>query len=123
MISMFLFQILNSHHSSSMSETNLFWVETLRDYETSQTLQLLCDRQRISPADHTDHTWSITFNFDSKLFLAFQNWISTLNTTAEYLAFTSYYIFLFKLTNGERDLCVSRNISIKQQPESPSISM
>ena len=106
-----------------MSETDVFWTETLRDYEISQPLQLLCDRQRISPTDHTDHIWSITFNFDSKLFWAFRNWVSIMNTTAEYLAFTSYYIFLFKLTNGERDLCVGRNITITHQPESQFINM
>ena len=115
-ILMLLFEIMSSHDSSFVSET-------LRDGDISQPVQLLCDRQRISPTDHTDQIWSITFNFDSKLFWAFHNWISIMNTTAEYLAFTSYYIFLFKLTNGQRDLCVGRNIIITHQLESQFINM
>ncbi len=106
----FLFEIMNRQHSSSMIETDAFWLETLHDYKIDRLLPLPYDRQRLSLKDQTNHVWSTTFNFDSNLSSIFRDWVSIMNTTPDHLAFTCYYIFLFKLTNGERDLCVGRNM-------------
>jgi hypothetical protein len=100
-----------------MMEADVFWLETFRDFEDGKPLSLPYDRQRISIKHQTNHIWSATFNFESNLSSSFRNWIFKLNTTPDYLAFTCYYIFLFKLTNGERDLCVGRNINLTNQPE------
>jgi hypothetical protein len=98
-------------------ETDVFWLETLRDYDIGRPLPLSFDRQRISLNDRTERVWSIVFNFDSNLLSAFVDFSSTMNTTIDYLVFTSYYIFLFKLTNGEKDLCVGRNIAVRYKSQ------
>lgn len=102
---------------SSGTKTDTFWLENLRNYDIGRSLSLPTDRQRISVNHRADRVWSIMFNFDSKLSCAFLDYASIMNTTLEYLAFTCYYVFLFKITNGERDLCVGRNIVVRYQSE------
>jgi hypothetical protein len=95
------------HTSPSVTKTDV--------YDVGRPLSLLTDRQRISINDRTDRVWSVTFNFDSNLLCALLDYASMMNTTLDYLAFTCYYVFLFKLTNGEKDLCVGRNIDVGYQ--------
>ena len=39
----------------------------------------------------------------------------------KHLALATYYAFLFKLTNGERDLCIGMNINNRYHDELKSI--
>lgn len=102
---------------SSVTESDAFWFEILRDYEIERPVVLPTDRQRISINNRTYRVWSVPCNFDSKLTRALLNNALVTNTTLDYLVFTCYYVFLFKLTNGERDLCVGRNIGVQCQSE------
>lgn len=64
--------------------------------------RLPIDRQR----KHFDRLYSATFSFDSKLVDKFRQYRTQLNTNLESLTLAVYYIFLFKLTNGDRDLYI-----------------
>ena len=103
----------NSLSTDTVSIT--FWHEILRDYESDRILPLPNDRQLVCVDARTDRVWSITFYFNSDISRALVDYASTANTTPKLLLLTCYYIFLFKLTNGEKDLCVWQNISVQQQ--------
>ncbi len=108
---------MNQYQTSFVKEADAFWVETLRDYEIDRPLPLHCDRRRLSATSRTNDVWSITFNFDSNLSSVFMDYMSLMSKTLDELTFACYYVFLFKITNGERDLCVGRNIGVGYQLE------
>ncbi|CAF1333405.1 unnamed protein product [Adineta ricciae] len=95
-----------------MTENNRFWINILRDYDSERIFPLPYDRHPIPNEKRSDQIWSSTFEFDSEMLQIIHQHAEELNTTIENLLFSSYYIFLFKLTNGEMDLYVGRNISI-----------
>lgn len=111
---------MNSSHipPSITSQSDAFWYEMLHNYEIERLLSLPSDRQRISSNDRTCHAWSTIFNFDTNLSCVLLNYASLMNTTLDYLTFTCYYVFLFKLTNGEKDLCIGRKIDRHHQSDS-----
>ncbi|CAF4257600.1 unnamed protein product [Rotaria socialis] len=88
-----------------------FWSNTFHDYALDQSLQLPFDRQHITDNDRTSSIYATTFNLDSAISSAILSYASLANTTLENLTFTCYYIFLFKLTNGNKDLCVWRKLN------------
>ncbi|CAF3071773.1 unnamed protein product [Rotaria sp. Silwood2] len=93
-----------------MSMANVFWLETLRDYAIDRPLSLPFDRYRVSNEQRTGRGISVSFTFGSDISSAFLKYAVMSNTTFEQLSLACYYAFLFKLTNGERDLCVGMNI-------------
>ncbi|CAF0800795.1 unnamed protein product, partial [Adineta steineri] len=59
----------------------------------------------------TSHTTSISFDFDQDLSHHFHTHASSDSMSLEHLTFAIYFIFLFKLTNGQTDLCIAMNIN------------
>ena len=55
---------------------------------------------------------SISFDFDQDLSHHFLTYSSSNNIKPQHLALAIYYVFLFKLTNGEKDLCIGMNNQI-----------
>ncbi|CAF1551741.1 unnamed protein product, partial [Adineta steineri] len=51
----------------------------------------------------------------------FLTYASSNNIKHEHLALATYFIFLFKLTNGEKDLCISMNVDNRYKDELKSI--
>ena len=100
----------------SAIETEPQLLETLYNYKTNRSLLLPSDRQRISHQDRKSLVWSFAFHFEPNLAYAFLESASMMETTPELLTFTSYYIFLFKLTAGETDLCIGRSKDGVSQP-------
>jgi non-ribosomal peptide synthetase component F len=98
-----------------------FWLDALRDCELDRPLPLPFDRHRVSADDRSGRGTSISFDFGTSLSQAFLTYVSMNNTTAEYLALASYYAFLFKLTNGEPDLCIGMNTHGRYKPELYSV--
>jgi non-ribosomal peptide synthetase component F len=92
-----------------MAAASAFWLDGLRDCEIDRPLPLPFDRRRVSDGHRTGRGTSVSFIFDKVLSQGFLTYASTSNTKPEHLALASYYAFLFKLTNGERDLCVGMN--------------
>lgn len=95
----------------AMNTANLFWLENLKDYNLNRSLPLPFDRRRITDDNRTRNTSIAYFDFDEKLSQLFLSYASTNNVMPTHLAIACYVAFLFKLTNGECDLCFGLNPS------------
>ena len=100
-----------------MTAASMFWLNTLRDCRIDQLLPLPFDRYRLSDEHRTGRGISVSFDFDEHLSHDFLAYSSSNNITLEYLALACYYVFLFKLTNGERDLCIGVNTDGRYKKE------
>jgi non-ribosomal peptide synthetase component F len=107
-----------------MAAANLFWLDTLSECKIDHSLTLPFDRYRLSDEHRTDHKISVTFDFGQDLSQHFLAYTSLNNIKPEHLALATYYGFLFKLTNGEQDLCIGINTDGRYQDElKPVIGM
>ena len=104
-----------------MNAANMFWLDTLHDCKLDQSLPLPFDRYRLSDEHRTGRGTSISFDFGEDLSQAFLTFASSNNITLQHLALASYYAFLFKLTNGENDLCIGMNIDGRYKEELKSM--
>ncbi|CAF1255711.1 unnamed protein product [Adineta steineri] len=101
----------------SMTEASMFWLDTLHDCKLDQPLSLPFDRYRLSDEHRTGRRISISFDFGQDLSHHFLTHASSNNIKHEHLALAIYYIYLFKLTNGEKDLCIAMNIDNRDKDE------
>jgi non-ribosomal peptide synthetase component F len=69
----------------------------------------------------TGRATSVSFDFGQDLSSEFLVYASLNNISLEHLALSCYYAFLFKLTNGERDLCIGMNTPGRYKEELKSI--
>ena len=104
-----------------MTTASMFWLDTLHDCKLDQSLPLPFDRYRLSDEHRTGRETSVTFDFGQELSQALLNYTITNNTALEHLSLASYYAFLFKLTNGERDLCIGMNTHGRYKEELMSV--
>ncbi|CAF1216376.1 unnamed protein product [Adineta steineri] len=105
----------------SMTGATMFWLDTLYDCKLDQSLSLPYDRHRLMREHRTNRTTSISFDFGQDLSHHFLTYASSNNIKHEHLALAIYFIFLFKLTNSEKDLCVAMNIDNRYRDELKSI--
>ncbi|CAF3978115.1 unnamed protein product, partial [Adineta steineri] len=105
----------------SMSGASMFWFDVLHDCKLDQSLSLPFDRYRLANEHRTCQTTSISFDFGQDLSHDFFIHASLNNISLEHLTFAIYFIFLFKLTNGQTDLCISMNIDNRYKDELNSI--
>ncbi|CAF1584703.1 unnamed protein product, partial [Adineta steineri] len=94
-----------------MTGANVFWLDALHDCKLDQPLSLPYDRYRLSHEHRTGHATSVSFDFGQDLSHDFLIHASSNNTLLEHLIFAIYFIFLFKLTNEQTDLCIAMNIN------------
>ncbi|CAF0911476.1 unnamed protein product [Adineta steineri] len=94
-----------------MTGAGMFWLDTLHDCKLDQPLSLPFDRYRLSNEHRTSRATSISFDFGQDLSHDFLTHASSNNISLEHLAFAIYFIFLFKLTNRQTDLCIAMNIN------------
>ncbi|CAM4781557.1 unnamed protein product [Rotaria magnacalcarata] len=92
----------------SMGTAYTCWHEALRDFEINRSLLLPFDRRRVYGEHRSGHVTLVSFDFGDNLsqriiLCASENMKSILH-----IILASYYVFLFKLSNGERDLCVEQ---------------
>ncbi|CAF1330040.1 unnamed protein product [Rotaria sordida] len=92
-----------------MTAASMFWRETLQDCKIDRSLALPFDRYRLSDEHRTNRGTLLSFDFGQNLSHDFITYSSSNGITLEQLALGSYYVFLFKLTNGESDLCIGMN--------------
>ncbi|CAF4183251.1 unnamed protein product, partial [Adineta steineri] len=95
----------------SMTGASMFWLDTLYDYQLDQSLSLPYDRYRLTNGHRTCHATSVSFDFGQDVSHDFLTYALSNNISLEHLTFAMYFIFLFKLTNGQTDLCISMNIN------------
>ncbi|CAF1468752.1 unnamed protein product, partial [Adineta steineri] len=104
-----------------MTSASMFWLDTLLGCNLDRSLSLPCDRHRLSNEHRTGHTTSISFGFGQDHSYNFLNYASTNNIELQHLALAAYYMFLFKLTNGEKDICIGMNTYTRYKDELKSI--
>jgi hypothetical protein len=92
-----------------MTGASMFWLDTLHDCHLDRSLPLPNDRYRFVDEHRTGRATSVSFDFSQDLSHYFHAYASSNEITLEYLVLTCYYAFLFKLTNGEKDLCIGMN--------------
>jgi len=100
-----------------MTAASMFWLDNLHDCSLDRSLSIPFDRYRLSDEHRTGRGISISFHFSPQLSDAFLNYSSLNNITIEQLILASYYAFLFKLTNGENDLCIGMNTDGRYKEE------
>ncbi|CAF4175920.1 unnamed protein product, partial [Adineta steineri] len=105
----------------SMSGASMFWLDVLHDCKLDQPLSLPFDRYRLSNEYRTGRGTSISFDFGQDLSHDFLIHSSLNNISLEQLALATYYVFLFQLTNGEKDLCIGINTHGRYRDELESI--
>ncbi|CAF1573408.1 unnamed protein product, partial [Adineta steineri] len=90
-----------------MSTSREFWYLQLEEYNLESPLSLPVDRHR-SSNDHRSGSASVTqISFDNEISQSFLDYASTHHVTPFQLGLSVLYAFLFKLTHGENDLCIS----------------
>src|ERR1700734_415560 len=104
-----------------MNGASMFWLDTLHDCNLDQPLPLPYDRYRLSDEHRTGRGTFHSFDFGQDLSNHFLTYASSNNIKAQHLALATYYVFLFKLTNGEKDLCIGINIDSRYRDELKSI--
>jgi non-ribosomal peptide synthetase component F len=105
----------------TMTAASMFWSDTLHDCNLDQPLPLPCDRYRLSNQHRTGNGISVSSAFGQDLSQHFLAYTSFKNMKPEYLALAAYYVFLFKLTNGERDLCIGMTTDGRYRDEIKSV--
>jgi non-ribosomal peptide synthetase component F len=104
-----------------MTGAHMFWRDALHDCNLDQSLPLPYDRYRLSDEHRTYRGISVSFDFSQHLSHHFLSYISLNNINPRHLTLALCYAFLFKMTNGERDLCVGMNVNNRYKDELKSI--
>ncbi|CAF1485117.1 unnamed protein product, partial [Adineta steineri] len=105
----------------SMTGASMFWLDALHDCKLDQSLPLPFDRYRLANEHRTGRGTSTSFDFGQDLSHNFRTHASSNNVSLEQLALATYYVFLFQLTNGEKDLCIGINTDGRYRDELNSI--
>ncbi|CAF1456475.1 unnamed protein product [Adineta ricciae] len=90
----------------SMSDANTFWMNVLRDCELNRLLPLPYDRHRLLNENQTSHRALFSFDFGEDLTRYIFTYASSKNIPFRDIMIASFCAFLFKICNGERDLCI-----------------
>ncbi|CAF4201753.1 unnamed protein product, partial [Adineta steineri] len=105
----------------SMTGASMFWLDALHDCKLDQPLSLPFDQYRLFNEHRTGRGTSISFDLGQDLSHDFLISASSNNISLEHFALATYYVFLFKLTNGEKDLCIGINTHGRYRDELNSI--
>ncbi|CAF4020601.1 unnamed protein product, partial [Adineta steineri] len=104
-----------------MIGASMFWHDALHDYKLDQSLSLPYDRYRLTNEYRSGFGTSISFDLDRDLCDTFLHYTSSQNISLEHLALSMYFVFLFKLTNGDTDLCIGMNVDGRYRDELRSV--
>ncbi|CAF1467162.1 unnamed protein product, partial [Adineta steineri] len=104
-----------------MRGAKMFWLDNLHDCKLDQSLPLPYDQYRLASEHQTHRGTSISFDFGQDLSHCLITYASLNNISLEHLTLAIYFIFLFKLTNGEKDLCIGMTIDNRYRDEFKSI--
>ena len=104
-----------------MTAASMFWLNALYDCNLDRPISFPYDRHRPIDKHRTTRTMSTSFHFGEDLSYDFVTYALSNEIQSEHLALGIYYIFLFKLTNGDKDLCIGLNINNRYKDELKSI--
>ncbi|UJR18563.1 hypothetical protein I4U23_005470 [Adineta vaga] len=105
----------------SMTGASLFWQDVLYDCNFDRSLPLPFDRHRLANEYNTGRGTSVSFDFGEDLSQAFLLYTLSNHIEPIHIALACYYTFLFKLTNGQRDLCIGTNTDGRYREELMSV--
>ena len=101
----------------SMTDASMFWLDTLHDCNLDRSLPLPFDRYRLADEHRTGRGTSVSFDFNEQISHHFLAHSSSSDIAPIHAALACYYVLLFKLTNGERDLCIGMNADGRYKEE------
>ncbi|CAF4141952.1 unnamed protein product, partial [Adineta steineri] len=90
-----------------MISSQEFWQSELKGYNLTRQLSLPVDRQRSSTNQRSGLASTAHITLDDEICASFLNYTSSHHLTLFQLGLSIFYVFLFKLTHGETDLCIS----------------
>ena len=93
--------------TTDMTTASQFWRSQLEGYNLEYGLSLPVDRYRSSMNERSESASVVEISFNHEISTAFLNYASSHQVTPFQLGLAIYYTFLFKLTHGQNDLCVS----------------
>ncbi|CAF4261173.1 unnamed protein product, partial [Adineta steineri] len=94
-------------HIMDMSLSREFWHSQLERYNMECSLSLPVDRQHLSTNQQRSGLASIAeIIFNNEVCTSFLNYASSHHLTLFQLGLSVFYVFLFKLSHGETDLCI-----------------
>ncbi|CAF3315441.1 unnamed protein product [Rotaria sp. Silwood2] len=94
-------------HQMDMMVSHEFWKSQLQGYNLERRLSLPTDRQRSSNDQRSGVASVAEIHFDDEISRAFLNYASAHQVTPFQLGLATFYTFLFRLTHGDSDICVS----------------
>jgi hypothetical protein len=94
-----------------------FWHSQLVGYNLQHPLSLPTDRHRSSTDQRSGLASSAQISFNNHISTAFSSYASSHQLTHFHLGLSTFYAFLFKLTHGERDLCIASINANRYRPE------
>ena len=100
-----------------MTSAKTYWRQVLLDYNIRKQMNLPFDRKLPPESIRTGQGLSIEIRFERHIVEQLVKYASDLNTTLYQVCLTMYYIFLFKLTGGQRDLLVGIVHANRYRPE------
>ncbi|CAF4656834.1 unnamed protein product, partial [Didymodactylos carnosus] len=89
-----------------MQDAKHYWKQLLDGYSIDKQLALPYDHLSKIDQQRTGQGGCLTFELDSFLVDRILKYAQQCNVSLFQLAIACYYVFLFKLTNGEKDLCI-----------------
>ncbi|CAF4261909.1 unnamed protein product [Adineta steineri] len=89
-----------------MTLSQQFWLLELKGYNLTRQLSLPVDRQRSLTEQRSGLASSAQMTFDDEICASFLNYASSHHLTLFQLGLSIFYVFLFKLTHGQSDLCI-----------------
>ena len=104
-----------------MTGASMFWLEALHDCDLDRPLSLPYDRHRLSNEHRSGRGTSVSFDFGQDLSDHVLAHASSNSINLKYLTLALYYSFLFKMTNGDRDLCIEMNTHGRYKDEFQSV--
>ena len=104
-------------HQLDMTSSQTFWRLQLKEYNLQRPLSLPSDRNRLSADRRSAFASVAQFTFENNLSLAFLSYVLSHKVTPFQLGLASFYVFLFKLSHGRSDLCISSINANRYRPE------
>ena len=90
-----------------MTTSHDFWRAQLDGYDLERGLVLPFDRHRLSTNERSGRPCIVDFTLSEQLTRSFLAYASSQSVTPFQLGLAVFYAFLFKLSNGQQDLCIA----------------
>ena len=91
----------------NMAASRDFWQSELQGYNLQHPLSLPVDRHHSLADQRSGLGYASQITFDDEISMSFLNYASSHNLTLFQLGLATFYVFLFKLTHGQSDICIS----------------